>query len=194
MEGVNGKGLCWPWDGSVCSGGAHESLLDQEVVQCLVCLSALLQVKARGQDFFEYLCHLVGQEVCREKQAAPRMADNRTGAAAGTASASLTNHHQALACCSDRATTVLDANELDASMLVVSHGAYMRSWVGYFVSDLACTLPATLSKTMASYMSPNTGISQFIVTLENRNSLKPRLSCLFLNRDDHLRGLATEKV
>ncbi|KAJ6668511.1 hypothetical protein lerEdw1_011993 [Lerista edwardsae] len=154
----------------------------------------LEEVKARGQDFFEYLCHLVAQEVCREKEAAPRMADNSAGTAAGPASSSLTNHHQALACCSDGATNVLDTNVLDANVLVVSHGAYMRSWVSYFVLDLACTLPATLSKTAAFSMSPNTGISQFIVTLENRDSLKPQISCLCLNRDDHLRGLATEKV
>ncbi|XP_066488228.1 fructose-2,6-bisphosphatase TIGAR, partial [Tiliqua scincoides] len=150
---------------------------------------SLDEVRARGKDFFDYLCHLVTQEACQEKHVGPRTPENGTGAATRSVSASQTSHHPGLECCSDGAATVLDAH-----MLVVSHGAYMRNWVGYFVSDLACTLPATLTKAELSSVSPNTGISQFIVKLENRDSITPKVSCLSLNRDDHLRGMVAEKV
>lgn len=84
--------------------------------------------------------------------------------------------------------------ELVANVLVVSHGAYMRSWLSYFVSDLACVLPACLTKTELSSVSPNTGISQFTVKLENRDSMKPKIQCICLNRDDHLVDMVAENI
>lgn len=147
------------------------------------------EVKERGKDFFEYLCRLVSQEVCQEKQAAPRVAENGTGAAPGSASTSHKGLHLGPECCCDGA-----ASELDAHVLIVSHGAYMRNWIGYFISDLACSLPASLTKAELSSVSPNTGISQFVVKLDNRVGIAPQISCLCLNRDDHLRGAVAEKV
>ncbi|XP_053108746.1 fructose-2,6-bisphosphatase TIGAR isoform X2 [Hemicordylus capensis] len=153
------------------------------------------EVKTRGKDFFEYLCHLVTQEACQEKQATPRTARNGTELAEGTSTASLTNHHHhhhrglKFYSNSDGPAEVLDAN-----ILIVSHGAFMRNWIGYFVSDLECTLPATLTKTELSSVSPNTGISQFIVKLENRDNIKLKICCICLNRDDHLGNMPTESI
>ncbi|XP_034994106.1 fructose-2,6-bisphosphatase TIGAR [Zootoca vivipara] len=139
----------------------------------------LEEVKARGEDFFEHLCCLVAQEVCPENKAETE--GSSTEMAGGSSTSSLTNHRSRLEFNSDRGSEILDAN-----ILVVSHGAFMRSWVGYFISDLACTLPATLSKTELSSVSPNTGISQFNIKLEMREDSKPKIHCVFLNRDDHL--------
>lgn len=83
---------------------------------------------------------------------------------------------------------------LDANILVVSHGAYMRNWIGYFVSDLNCTLPTNLTKSQLSSVSPNTGVSHFIVKLENGNLLKPEITCVCLNQDSHLVDVGAECV
>ncbi|XP_053243786.1 fructose-2,6-bisphosphatase TIGAR isoform X2 [Podarcis raffonei] len=139
----------------------------------------LEEVKARGKDFFEHLCCLVAQEARPENKAETE--GSSTEMAGGSSTSSLTNHHSRLEFNSDRGAEILDAN-----ILVVSHGAFMRSWVGYFISDLACTLPSDLSKTELSSVSPNTGISRFNINLEMREDSKPKIHCVFLNRDDHL--------
>nr|XP_028584629.1 fructose-2,6-bisphosphatase TIGAR [Podarcis muralis] len=141
----------------------------------------LEEVKARGKDFFEHLCCLVAQEACPENKAEEETEGSSTEMAGGSSTSSLTNHHSRLEFNSDRGAEILDAN-----ILVVSHGAFMRSWVGYFISDLACTLPSALSKTELSSVSPNTGISRFNIKLEMREDSKPKIHCVFLNRDDHL--------
>ncbi|KAK9399329.1 fructose-2-6-bisphosphatase TIGAR [Crotalus adamanteus] len=129
------------------------------------------EVKARVKDFFEHICHLVAQET-----------------AEGTSTPSLPNHQAGLA---RDANSEGAAGGLAANILVVSHGAYMRNWIGYFTSDLRCTLPATLTKAELSSLTPNTGISRFLVKLEVReDGLQPKIHCLFLNRGDHLHTLS----
>ncbi|XP_034261838.2 fructose-2,6-bisphosphatase TIGAR isoform X1 [Pantherophis guttatus] len=146
------------------------------------------EVKARVKDFFEYLCSLVAQEACLEKQVSPGTEEN-TETAEGSSATSLPNHHDGpeLESNSEEAAS----GGLVANILVVSHGAYMRNWIGYFISDLQCSLPATLTKAELSSVTPNTGISRFIVKLEMRESLlPPQIRCLFLNRSDHLRDMS----
>uniref|UniRef100_A0A2D4LCS1 Fructose-2,6-bisphosphatase TIGAR n=1 Tax=Micrurus spixii TaxID=129469 RepID=A0A2D4LCS1_9SAUR len=140
---------------------------------------SLDEVKARVKDFFEYLCNLVAQEARLEKRVSP-----------GTETATLLpNHHGEPE--SDSNSEGAAGGGLAANILVVSHGAYMRNWIGYFMSDLQCTLPATLTKAELSSLTPNTGISRFIVKLEMKESLlPPRILCLSLNRSDHLRDMS----
>ncbi|ETE58020.1 putative fructose-2,6-bisphosphatase TIGAR, partial [Ophiophagus hannah] len=146
------------------------------------------EVKARVQDFFEYLCNLVAQEARLEKQVSPgTKADAET--AEGCSAASFPNHHGEPE--SDPNSEGAAGGGLAANILVVSHGAYMRNWIGYFVSDLQCSLPAMLTKAELSSVTPNTGISRFIVKLEMKESLlPPRILCLSLNRSDHLRDMS----
>ncbi|XP_058047052.1 fructose-2,6-bisphosphatase TIGAR isoform X2 [Ahaetulla prasina] len=143
------------------------------------------EVKARVKDFFGYLCNLVAQEACLEKQVSPG-AEANTEMAEGSPATSLPNHHGGPDSNSEGVASGLAAN-----ILVVSHGAYMRNWIGYFISDLQCSLPATVTKADLSSVTPNTGISRFIVKLEMRDSLlPPQIRCLFLNRSDHLRDMS----
>ncbi|XP_060109927.1 fructose-2,6-bisphosphatase TIGAR [Heteronotia binoei] len=147
----------------------------------------LEEVKARSEDFFADVCSLIVREACQEKATERRAGDDSER----SSSTFLTNHdgnpefHP-----SSRGAT----EDLVANVLVVSHGAYMRSWLGYFVSDLECVLPASLTKTELSSVSPNTGISQFIVKLESRDNVKPKIQCICLNRDDHLRDTAAKNI
>ncbi|XP_015683652.1 fructose-2,6-bisphosphatase TIGAR [Protobothrops mucrosquamatus] len=145
------------------------------------------EVKARAKDFFEHICHLVAQEACLENQLAPR-AEFNAETAEGTSAPSLPNRRAGLA---RDANSEGAAGGLAANILVVSHGAYMRNWLGYFVSELRCTLPATLTKAELSSLTPNTGISRFLVKLEVREEgLQPKIHCLFLNQRDHLHALS----
>ncbi|XP_044273953.1 fructose-2,6-bisphosphatase TIGAR isoform X2 [Varanus komodoensis] len=141
------------------------------------------EIKARGKDFFEYLCYLVAHEACLEKQTCP--------VAEESCFTSLTNYRDGL---EDHADSDGTAEMLDASILVVSHGAFMRSWIDYLVSDLGCTLPSTLTKTELFSVSPNTGISRFIIKLDMREGIKPRIHCIYLNRVDHLHDKTADRI
>lgn len=75
-----------------------------------------------------------------------------------------------------------------AHALVVSHGAYMRVAMRYFIEDLACTLPPGANMAQVFSACPNTGMCRFIVTLKCCNA-KIQLSgikCVFVNRRDHI--------
>ncbi|XP_054856595.1 fructose-2,6-bisphosphatase TIGAR [Eublepharis macularius] len=151
----------------------------------------LEEVKARSKDFFADLCHLIVGEACQEKQATEKTTEKDTERAGESSNTWLTNHHR---CLEFHSSPTECPEELAANVLVVSHGAYMRNWMSYFVSDLECTLPATLTKTELSSVSPNTGISQFLIKLENRDNIKPKIQCIFLNRVDHLGDVAAENL
>uniref|UniRef100_A0A3Q3MFR7 TP53 induced glycolysis regulatory phosphatase b n=1 Tax=Mastacembelus armatus TaxID=205130 RepID=A0A3Q3MFR7_9TELE len=72
--------------------------------------------------------------------------------------------------------------------LVVSHGAYIRVAVRHLVEDVNCSLPAGVKMSHLFSPCPNTGISRFILTL-NQSKSGPVLSnarCIFTNRKDHL--------
>ncbi|XP_009072147.1 PREDICTED: fructose-2,6-bisphosphatase TIGAR [Acanthisitta chloris] len=148
------------------------------------------EVRERARNFFEFLCQLVVQLVQKEQ--------DKSGAASKSSGTSQeqfvfpwSNH------CSEGELSSESGGSseiLDANVLVVSHGAYMRNWIDYFVSDLNCTLPADLTKSQMSSVSPNTGVSHFIVKLENGNLLKPEITCVCLNQDSHLVNVGAECV
>ncbi|NWR74171.1 TIGAR bisphosphatase, partial [Centropus unirufus] len=138
------------------------------------------EVKERGRDFFEFLCQLAVELEQEEQDSA---ASRNSGAPEEQFVFPWTNQcrEAELGPGNAGACTVLNAN-----ILVVSHGAYMRNWLGYFVSDLNCTLPTDLTKSQLSSVSPNTGVSHFVVKLENGDLLKPEITCVCLNQDSHL--------
>lgn len=75
--------------------------------------------------------------------------------------------------------------------LVVSHGAYIRVAIKHIVEDLQCTLPKGIKMSQVFSPCPNTGITRFVLTLQQSES-GPELSavrCVFVNRKDHLRNL-----
>uniref|UniRef100_A0A8D0KPA2 Fructose-2,6-bisphosphatase TIGAR n=1 Tax=Salvator merianae TaxID=96440 RepID=A0A8D0KPA2_SALMN len=151
----------------------------------------LEEVKARGKDFFEYLCSLVAKEAHQEKQTSPRTKEANAEMGEGGCPTSLINHCSGLESVSDPECV---AEVLAANILVVSHGAYMRNWINYFISDCECTLPITFKKTELSCVSPNTGISQFTIKLEMRENIKPKIHCISLNKSDHLDEMTAEKI
>ncbi|NXT14054.1 TIGAR bisphosphatase, partial [Prunella fulvescens] len=140
------------------------------------------EVRERARDFFEFLCQLA-VELEQKEHSKPGAPGRSSGTSGEQFVFPWTNHCSEAEPSSEgsRFSTVLDAN-----ILVVSHGAYMRNWIGYLVSDLNCTLPANLTKSQLSSVSPNTGISHFIIKLENGNLLKPNIKCVCLNQDSHL--------
>ncbi|POI23652.1 hypothetical protein CIB84_012600 [Bambusicola thoracicus] len=149
------------------------------------------EVRERAKDFFEFLCQLA-VEVEQKDQEIHGTASRSSGTYEEESVFPWTDHCGVRELSSDNggASKLL----LDANILVVSHGAYMRNWIGYFVSDLKCTLPANLTKTQLSSVSPNTGVSHFIITLENRSMLKPEIICVCLNQDSHLVSVGAECV
>lgn len=77
---------------------------------------------------------------------------------------------------------------VSAHALVVSHGAYMRVAVRYFIEDLACTLPPGADMAQVFSACPNTGMCRFIVTLKccNASARLSGIKYVFINRRDHI--------
>ncbi|XP_025932754.1 fructose-2,6-bisphosphatase TIGAR isoform X2 [Apteryx rowi] len=149
----------------------------------------LNEVRERARDFFEFLCQLA-VEAGQKEQEMHSAASNSLGTSEVKLVFPWTNH-----CSEPELNSNGGASKLlDANILVVSHGAYMRNWIGYFVSDLKCTLPTTLTKSQLSSVSPNTGVSHFIIKLDNENILRPEINCVCLNQDSHLVGVSAECV
>ncbi|XP_058683043.1 fructose-2,6-bisphosphatase TIGAR-like isoform X2 [Poecile atricapillus] len=148
------------------------------------------EVRERARDFFEFLCQLA-VELEQKEHSKPDAPGRSSGTSGEQFVFPWTND------CSEAELSSEGGGSsmvLDANILVVSHGAYMRNWIGYFVSDLNCTLPANLTKSQLSSVSPNTGISHFIIKLENGNLLKPKITCVCLNQDSHLVDVGTVNV
>nr|XP_009673687.1 PREDICTED: fructose-2,6-bisphosphatase TIGAR isoform X1 [Struthio camelus australis] len=150
----------------------------------------LNEVRGRARDFFEFLCQLA-VEAGQKEQKMHSAASNSLGTSEVQSIFPWTNHGSEAELSSDNGGA---SKLLDANILVVSHGAYMRNWIGYFVSDLNCTLPATLTKSQLSSVSPNTGVSHFTIKLDNENILKPEINCVCLNQDSHLVDVSAECV
>uniref|UniRef100_W5NIY7 Fructose-2,6-bisphosphatase TIGAR n=1 Tax=Lepisosteus oculatus TaxID=7918 RepID=W5NIY7_LEPOC len=77
--------------------------------------------------------------------------------------------------------------------LVVSHGAYMRDTMKYFVEELQCALPPHLKMSQVFSACPNTGMCRFVITVRRGEKLLPAAQCVFINRTDHLEALREEK-
>ncbi|XP_021492719.1 fructose-2,6-bisphosphatase TIGAR [Meriones unguiculatus] len=140
------------------------------------------QVKMRGKDFFDFICQLILGKT-GQRESFPR-----------TPGISLESCLAEVFPVGKRGSLELHpdgvAPDLAASILVVSHGGYMKSLFGYLLSDLKCSLPATLGKAELSSVSANTGISVFIVDCEEGR--KPAIQCVCMNLQEHLNGV-TEK-
>ncbi|XP_020948106.1 fructose-2,6-bisphosphatase TIGAR isoform X1 [Sus scrofa] len=142
------------------------------------------QVKMRGKDFFEFLCQLILKEAGQNEQCSQEAPSN-------CLEASLAEIFPLGKNCASTFNSDGAALGLAASVLVVSHGAYMRNLLGYFLTDLKCSLPATLSRSELTSVSPNTGMSVFIVNCEKGEG-KPTAQCVCAHLQDHLtRATAT---
>ncbi|XP_029008997.1 probable fructose-2,6-bisphosphatase TIGAR A [Betta splendens] len=74
-----------------------------------------------------------------------------------------------------------------AHALVASHGAYMCVAVRYFVEELRCSLPQGCDEAHVFSLSPNTGLSRFLVTLrkEGDNAFRlHKMHCVFVHRGE----------
>ncbi|NXD16916.1 TIGAR bisphosphatase, partial [Nothocercus nigrocapillus] len=142
----------------------------------------LNEVRERARDFFEFLCQLA-VEAGQNKQVTHSGASNSLGRSEVQSVFPWTDHCGEPELNSDNNGA---SKQLDANILVVSHGAYMRNWFVYFVSDLKCTLPTVLTKSQLSSVSPNTGVSHFVIKLDKENILRPEINCVCLNQDSHL--------
>ncbi|XP_076878136.1 putative fructose-2,6-bisphosphatase TIGAR A isoform X2 [Brachyhypopomus gauderio] len=76
-----------------------------------------------------------------------------------------------------------------AHALVVSHGAYMRVAVRYFIEDLGCSVPLGSDARQLFSACSNTGMCRFIVTLKFDDAeLLSSMKCVFVNRTDHIKA------
>lgn len=137
----------------------------------------------RGKDFFAFICQLMLGK-------AGQRATFHPGTPGSCLESGLAEVFPIGKCGSLGLQPGGGAPGLAASILVVSHGAYMRSLFGYFLSDLKCSLPATLGKCDLSSITPNTGISVFIV--DCKEGQEPAVQCVCMNLQEHLNGV-TEK-
>ncbi|XP_069824592.1 fructose-2,6-bisphosphatase TIGAR [Dendropsophus ebraccatus] len=136
------------------------------------------QVRARAKDFFEFICQMVTDEASGRDEVA------HSAVTAIDLSPFINHSHENQAVGQDGYDL-----SLDASILLVSHGAYMRNWIKYFVEDLHFTFPPELKKSRELSVSPNTGISHFIISLKPGEINKPTIRCICINRHDHLEDL-----
>ncbi|KAI2563843.1 hypothetical protein G5576_006997 [Homo sapiens] len=140
------------------------------------------QVKMRGIDFFEFLCQLILKEADQKEQFSQGSPSNCLETSLAEIFPLGKNH-------SSKVNSDSGIPGLAASVLVVSHGAYMRSLFDYFLTDLKCSLPATLSRSELMSVTPNTGMSLFIINFEEGREVKPTVQCICMNLQDHLNGL-----
>ncbi|XP_037008790.2 fructose-2,6-bisphosphatase TIGAR [Artibeus jamaicensis] len=140
------------------------------------------QVKMRGIEFFEFLCQLILKEAGQKEPISSKTSSTNL-------ETSLAEIFPLEKNCASKFNSDSSAPELVASVLVVSHGAYMRSLFNYFLTDLKCSLPATLSTSELTSVSPNTGISLFIINFEEGREVKPTIQCVCMNLQDHLNGV-----
>ncbi|XP_023559529.1 fructose-2,6-bisphosphatase TIGAR isoform X2 [Octodon degus] len=137
------------------------------------------RVKMRGKDFFDFLCQLILKEAGQKEPLSPEVPGN-------CLESSLAEIFPLGNNCSPESHVAYGHAGLAASVLVVSHGAYMRSLFGYFLTDLKGSLPATLNRSELAAVSPNTGISLFIIDFEEGG--EPEVHCVCMNLRDHLNG------
>ncbi|XP_015285753.2 fructose-2,6-bisphosphatase TIGAR [Macaca fascicularis] len=140
------------------------------------------QVKMRGIDFFEFLCQLILKEADQKEQFSQ-------GSPGNCLETSLAEIFPLGKNRSSEVNSDSGVPGLAASVLVVSHGAYMRSLFDYFLTDLKCSLPATLRRSEVMSVTPNTGMSLFIINFEEGREVKPTVQCICMNLQDHLNGL-----
>ncbi|XP_036722996.1 fructose-2,6-bisphosphatase TIGAR isoform X1 [Balaenoptera musculus] len=139
------------------------------------------QVKMRGKDFFEFLCQLILKEAGQNEQFSQE-------APSDCLESSLAEIFPLGKNCASKFNSDSGAPGLVASVLVVSHGAYMRSLLDYFLTDLKCSFPVTLSRSELTSVSPNTGMSVFIINFE-KGEVKPTTQCVCVNLQGHLTGV-----
>lgn len=74
-------------------------------------------------------------------------------------------------------------------VLVVTHGAYMCAAVRYFVEELQCPLPEGSDRAHVFSLSPNAGLSRFVLTLreEDGGFRLSAIRCVFINRGSHVK-------
>ncbi|XP_069346902.1 fructose-2,6-bisphosphatase TIGAR isoform X1 [Eulemur rufifrons] len=141
------------------------------------------QVKMRGKDFFEFLCQLILKESAQKEHFSQ-------GAPSNCLETSLAERFPLGKNRGSELNSDGGARGLVASVLVVSHGAYMRSLFDYFLTDFTCSLPATVSKSELVSVTPNTGISLFVINFEEGREVKPTIQCICRSLQDHLSGTA----
>ncbi|XP_061678914.1 probable fructose-2,6-bisphosphatase TIGAR A [Syngnathoides biaculeatus] len=83
-----------------------------------------------------------------------------------------------------------EADDFPAHALVVSHGAYLCVTMRFLVDDLHCPVPDGCSRGRMFSLSPNAGVSRFVLTLmkEDDEAFKvSHIQCLFVNKGDHIK-------
>lgn len=72
--------------------------------------------------------------------------------------------------------------------LVVGHGAYIRAAVRHLLRELGCAAPPGCEEASMLTLSPNTGVSRFLLALARdpgRLAVK-NARCVFIHRANHL--------
>ncbi|XP_061826200.1 probable fructose-2,6-bisphosphatase TIGAR A isoform X1 [Nerophis lumbriciformis] len=82
-----------------------------------------------------------------------------------------------------------EADDIPVHALVVGHGAYMYVAMCYLVDDLHCSIPQGCTRAHMFSLSPNAGVSRFVLTLnKEEDAFKVSdIRCLFVNKGDHVK-------
>ncbi|KAF7659984.1 hypothetical protein LDENG_00289120 [Lucifuga dentata] len=134
------------------------------------CRLQQLHVKGRVKEFFEQMLQRIGSKHWRDRgqnepaSTAPEMSPVEGKADDGV-------------------------KDVPVHILLVSHGAYIRVAVHYFVEELLCSLPQGSDKSHMFSLCPNTGLCRFILTMRkegDRFSLS-EIRCVFVHRGNHVK-------
>ncbi|XP_007902363.1 fructose-2,6-bisphosphatase TIGAR [Callorhinchus milii] len=144
------------------------------------------EVQARAKEFFNFLCEFVVKTAKKNVVGVDQL--STTASCLGD---SQSDHVSDSIGCSTNLDCSNPPDCLEANILIVSHGGYMMQWVRYFLEDLKCSLLQPSDPIKALSVSPNTGISNFIISLNLLD--KPQVECLYLNKSSHLVDISTSQ-
>ncbi|XP_078091630.1 putative fructose-2,6-bisphosphatase TIGAR A [Mustelus asterias] len=149
-------------------------------------------VQVRAKDFFNYLCHLRLTQAGKDNSAPDQVN------AVAEHSRDLHGPQESLSSVNSNTCDINGSNsdkgrDLTANILVVSHGGFMLQWIRHFVEDLKCPLPPSFDQSKAFPVSPNAGISRFVITLDPVASSSPQIACDYLYKCSHLDDIGVEQ-
>lgn len=131
-----------------------------------------MQVKERVKGFLEHMLQRMAADHCqqdREQNSTSSVAEPEISPVVGKADDGVQN--------------------IPVHALVVTHGAYIRVMLRYFMEELHCSLPEGSDKAHMISLCPNTGICRFIVTVrKEEDQVKlPAIRSVFIHRGNHVK-------
>ncbi|XP_059510616.1 fructose-2,6-bisphosphatase TIGAR-like isoform X2 [Stegostoma tigrinum] len=146
------------------------------------------EVQARAKEFFNYLCNDLMQHA-EKVNTVPDCIDAVAEYSEDLHSSFKHLNSADSSSCNINNSISHKAEDIIATVLIVSHGGFMLQWVSYFVKDLKCPLPLCFDQSKAFSVCPNAGISSFVVTFDQIAVSSPQIICDYLYDCSHLEDI-----